>query len=403
MDVVVNQIVQLGLNTACNRSRSDLDPVTKRNTLDFLRKVLDVPLRRLYYCGDLSSRRVWVEMLDLTVARACETLRLLPRFPGFRLDAPPPAKLTPPPKRDYLVEVFLGAGMVKPRWWDVGYAVKHLAHSRLHLHDLAGRQARLEVALTTYFRLRSVRGFCHVHMKTEMLEFDVGSYTAGADVRLGIMFFPGTLLNDRFNFGGFVAHLGPMNNFVVAFENGEVLYLDPFGCGQEAAARLEFFAREMQLKMEQELLVRGVDPGCNWSPRNVTLVAHPNFGTRSFLMSRRELALLTEADENYSRKCGHEPRATFYASNFFGGGKSCVQVIPPTFTGWNNGGLLLNYVDDVRGFCFFYFWAESGHWESLAFCPNNDDYLEEARRVISAWMKERTFQEGPSRIKTEFI
>ena len=64
---------------------------------------------------------------------------------------------------------------------------------------------------------------------------------------------------------------------------------------------------------------------------------------------------------------------------------------------------LRKVLDDVRGFCFFYFWAESGHWESLAFCPNNDDYLEEARRVISAWMKERTFQEGPSRIKTEFI
>jgi hypothetical protein len=311
--------------------------------------------------------------------------------------------LTPPPARDYYVEVFLGAGMVRPPWWVIGDTVRHLAHSHLHLQDLPGRQARLESVLTTYFRLKSVRGFCHVHLATEMLEFDISSYGAGADVRLGVMFFPGTLVGDRFNYGGFIAHLGPRDHFVVAFESGEVLYLDPCGSGRKAAARLETFAKSMQVKMEQELLVRGVDPCSNWSPRNNALAVHPNFCPRSFLRNRRELALLTRADKDYCLKFGIVPTATFCVSDFFAGGQeNCVRVVPPTLTGWRDGGLLLNYVDEVLGFCFFYFWGETGHWECLAHKPHNDQYLENARGVISSWMRARTFSESTT-TRTFFI
>ena len=313
-----------------------------------------------------------------------------PTFNGFRAEAPPP------PARDCAVEDFLGRKRDWPPWWKSGNdAVRHLVHTGMHLDEQERRLAQRDDVLAAYFRLRQVRGFHHVHAATEMMEFDVSSYGRGADARMGVMFFPATMEGDKFNYGGFVAKLGPLNNFfMVAFEDGEVLYLDPTGTASEAAARLELFAREMQSKMEEELTARGVDPSCNdRSPRNAALAAHPNCSQRSFLRERKELALLKQGNPNYQYRSGYLPTATFCIADFFclssEPSRSCVKVIPPTFVNGRNGGLLLGG-DGVGGFRFFYFWSESGHWESLARKPKNDNYLEFARGVITDWMRTRT-------------
>jgi len=319
----------------------------------------------------------------------------------FRAEAPPP----PPPAaaaRVRAVQDFWARKRAWPAWWRTDDDVtKHLLHSGLHLDDVEGRRARLDAALDSYFRLRQVRGFHHVHARAEMMEFDVSSYGRGADTRLGVMFFPAAMEGYNFTFGGFLATLSNPDHFVVAFEDGEVLYLDPTGSASEAASRLEVFAREMQSKLEEELTVRGVDPHCNdRSPRNAALAAHPNFGHRSFLRGRRELALLKRENPNYCSRSGYLPTANFCVADFFhvvaGPTLACVKVIPPTFTNGRDGGLLLGG-DGVGGFSFFYFWAESGHWESLAHHPKNDNYLEFARGVIADWMRARTCGRGYNR------